>query len=126
VARLIPISHPGEAIDLACEGVLGRGRDCRYRFAGSDSLSREHARIYFDGTMWLASDLGSSNGSWLNDAPFTTTVVCGGDFLKFGALIFRFDVSLSVVPLDDDGNDNGGTPGGVDARARRVFTSVLS
>lgn len=41
---------------------LGRGADCRVRFY-DPLVSRQHARIFFEGDTWFVEDLGSRNGT---------------------------------------------------------------
>ena len=52
--------------------------------------SRRHARVYRDDVHWLVEDLGSTNGSYVNDNPVTKAPLRDGDFLKIGAAIFKF------------------------------------
>ncbi|AKT39688.1 sigma 54-interacting transcriptional regulator [Chondromyces crocatus] len=42
--------------------VLGRGGP-----TSDEKLSRRHARIAYDGAMWTVEDLGSTNGTWVDD-----------------------------------------------------------
>ncbi|HTJ47390.1 MAG TPA: GGDEF domain-containing protein [Kofleriaceae bacterium] len=71
------------------EVVLGRGADCDVQ-VDRDSVSRRHARVFRDGEAWMAEDLGSTNGSYVNDVPVQRSVLRDGDFLKIGAAIFKF------------------------------------
>jgi diguanylate cyclase (GGDEF)-like protein len=72
------------------ELVVGRGNDCDIQ-VDRDSVSRRHARVYSkDGTAWGVEDLGSTNGSYLNDTPIQEATLRDGDFLKIGAAIFKF------------------------------------
>jgi len=49
-------------------------------------LSRFHAKIKFKDGAWYAEDLGSTNGSFLNDKKFDGEVkISRGDKLRFGA-----------------------------------------
>jgi diguanylate cyclase (GGDEF)-like protein len=71
------------------EVVLGRGADCDIQ-VDRDSVSRRHARVYRSGDQWLVEDLGSTNGSYVNDMPVQRSVLKDNDFLKIGAAIFKF------------------------------------
>jgi len=71
------------------EVVLGRGSDCDVQI-DRDSVSRRHARIFREGNQWLAEDLDSTNGSYVNDVPIQRSPLRDGDFLKIGAAIFKF------------------------------------
>ena len=76
------------------EVVLGRGGDCDIQ-VDRDSVSRRHAKIFCDGgelnsEAWKVLDLGSTNGSYVNDQPIQEAKLSDGDFLKIGAAIFKF------------------------------------
>jgi two-component system, cell cycle response regulator len=73
------------------EFVLGRGNDCDIQ-VDRDSVSRRHARVYQpEGDVaWKVQDLGSTNGSYVNDQPIQEATLRDGDFLKIGAAIFKF------------------------------------
>ena len=77
------------------ELVLGRGTDCDIQ-VDRDSVSRRHARVYRDDNNWLVEDLGSTNGSYVNDNPVTKAPLRDGDFLKIGAAIFKFLTGANV------------------------------
>ena len=71
------------------EVVLGRGSDCEIQ-VDRDSVSRRHARVFRAGDQWLVEDLGSTNGSYVNDVPVTKSALRDADFVKIGAAIFKF------------------------------------
>jgi two-component system, cell cycle response regulator len=71
------------------EVVLGRGSDCDIQ-VDRDSVSRRHARVFRAGEQWLVEDLGSTNGSYVNDVPVTKSALRDSDFVKIGAAIFKF------------------------------------
>jgi diguanylate cyclase (GGDEF)-like protein len=71
------------------EVVLGRGSDCDIQ-VDRDSVSRRHARVFRNGEQWMFEDLGSTNGSYVNDVPVQRSILRDSDFLKIGAAIFKF------------------------------------
>lgn len=71
------------------EVVLGRGGDCTIQ-VDRDSVSRKHARVFRVGDQWMVEDLGSTNGSYVNDVPIQRSPLRDNDFLKIGAAIFKF------------------------------------
>jgi two-component system, cell cycle response regulator len=71
------------------EIVLGRGSDCDIQ-VDRDSVSRRHARVFRAGEQWLVEDLGSTNGTYVNDVPVTKSALRDSDFVKIGAAIFKF------------------------------------
>src|SRR5499425_1032806 len=78
------------------EFVLGRGTDCDIQ-VDRDSVSRRHAKVFLrDGTTWVVQDLGSTNGSYVNDDSIQQAPLRDGDFLKIGAAIFKFLTGANV------------------------------
>jgi len=71
------------------EIVVGRGGDCNIQI-DRDSVSRRHARVYRTASGWEVEDLGSTNGSYINDVPIDRSPLRDSDFLKVGAAIFKF------------------------------------
>lgn len=85
-----PGSDMGRRFPLSKDAVvLGRGADCDIQ-VDRDSVSRRHARVYRQGNHWLIDDLGSTNGSYVNDMPAHRTPLRDADLLKIGAAIFKF------------------------------------
>ena len=54
--------------------VIGRDKAADIQVAGS-KVSRTHLRLEFDGVNWKATDLDSSNGSFIADKPFQQVVI---------------------------------------------------
>ena len=77
------------------EITLGRGPDCDIQ-VDRDSVSRRHARVFRVNEQWMGEDLGSTNGSYVNDTPITRAVLRDGDFLKIGSVIFKFLTGVGV------------------------------
>ena len=76
--RLIVVDGPwhGCAIGLESgEHTLGRDRDCDLAVPDT-TLSRRHLRFVSIGDAWDAEDLGSRNGTLLNDQPLTRARPC--------------------------------------------------
>lgn len=54
------------------------------------TVSRAHAQVRYTGQGWTLRDLGSSNGTWVNDRRITGSVpVRPGDRVRFGTVGFR-------------------------------------
>ena len=78
--------------------VVGRDDDCDVVIP-DPSISGRHARIAHDGAEWLLTDLGSTNGTWLNGARLAAPApIEAFDVVQFG----RFDVRVMVADADDD------------------------
>lgn len=70
--------------------VVGRGDDCDVRIT-DNSVSRRHARIERDVDGFVVSDLGSTNGTFVNDHPLDgPTSIHDGDYLRVGNCIYRY------------------------------------
>jgi pSer/pThr/pTyr-binding forkhead associated (FHA) protein len=89
-AQVPPISlqaeYDAEAISFKLNEVsLGRSPLCDFSIE-DDTVSAQHARLYFRKNQWWIEDNDSSNGSFLNSLPVTTpTVLTSGDQLKLGS-----------------------------------------
>lgn len=70
--------------------VIGRGEDCDIRIQ-DHSVSRRHARLEFGANGAAVTDLGSTNGTFVNDRPIEKdTLLSDGDYLRVGNCIYRF------------------------------------
>lgn len=70
------------------ELVVGRGEECQVRLPSS-LVSRRHCRLSDSPAGIVVEDLGSQNGTLVNDVPITEpTVLKPGDSLRIGAMIF--------------------------------------
>ena len=72
--------------------VLGRGEDADIRIPDV-GVSRRHARIAFDGRAAVLTDLGSTNGTLVNDQPVGEQLLRAGDRIQLGAttLVYQAD-----------------------------------
>lgn len=55
-----------------------------------ESVSRNHARISRDQGGWTLYDLGSTNGTYVNDRPIQQKRLADGDQIKIGRSILKF------------------------------------
>jgi diguanylate cyclase (GGDEF)-like protein len=70
--------------------VIGRGDDADVKIA-DHSVSRRHARVEATSKGAMVEDLGSTNGTFVNDQPIETlTFLKDGDYLRVGNCIYRF------------------------------------
>jgi pSer/pThr/pTyr-binding forkhead associated (FHA) protein len=81
----------GQMIPLKPQMTIGAGEDnqlvCDDRF-----VSGRHARLRWDGTRWLVTDLGSTNGTFVNDQrcpPHRETFIPAGATLQIGDAVFQ-------------------------------------
>ena len=63
------------------------------------SVSRHHAHVTLDGDVWTLRDLGSANGTFLDDKLIEGAVqVKDGDRVRFGHIAFYFLNDISRLP----------------------------
>lgn len=80
--------QPGQVIGVRGAATFGRTQSANVVLADS-TVSAEHARVERVGRAWLLTDLGSTNGTHLNDAPVRPNVaapLADGDVLSLGAI----------------------------------------
>ena len=65
-------------------------------FIDQESISRHHARISFDGTSYWATDLGSTNGTYVNDELVREQRLRDGDQVRIGRSILKFMTGENV------------------------------
>jgi hypothetical protein len=71
------------------ETLMGRDASCHVHIPDS-SVSHRHARIYHSDGEWYVEDLGSTNGTFVNDRPLTRPVMLRpGDTLAIGRSVLE-------------------------------------
>jgi hypothetical protein len=95
--------------------VIGRDPDCDLFFTDR-KLSRRHARIVRapDGGFQLV-DLGSRNGSWVNEERVDEQRLSGRDEIRLGSLRIVFDAGTSPHAVGSAEQDTGQFASGADA-----------
>jgi two-component system cell cycle response regulator len=96
--NLILIAHPenlglGNRFQLAHGGLLEIGRSPTLQISLPDvlSVSRNHARVDYSGTSVVVEDLGSTNGTYVNDEKIEgRQVLRSGDRIQVGAVHFKY------------------------------------
>jgi diguanylate cyclase (GGDEF)-like protein len=68
---------------------LGRGGECGIAVP-DNSVSRQHARVEPRDDGYHVVDLGSTNGTFVNDEPVADARLGDGDYLRIGGVIYRF------------------------------------
>jgi hypothetical protein len=87
-----PGHDPGMIYDLDGDIVLGRGDRAEIRLEDPFASSR-HARVYEQGNIVVIEDLGSTNGTYLNEELLETPrPLHPGDRVRIGDSEFAFEV----------------------------------
>jgi pSer/pThr/pTyr-binding forkhead associated (FHA) protein len=85
---------PDGSVALFMDGanVVGRDDGLAVSLVGESSVSRQHARLDKSGDDVRLTDLGSTNGTFVNGARISAeTPLRVGDTVQFGAVSFRFE-----------------------------------
>jgi pSer/pThr/pTyr-binding forkhead associated (FHA) protein len=81
--------------------LIGRSTECALR-AGSEAISRRHCAIVRANGKWTVRDLGSRNGTYVNDQRITEQVPLSvGDDLRVGPLHFRVGANVSAAAKNE-------------------------
>jgi DNA-binding NtrC family response regulator len=93
----------GREIEVVRDRVrIGKSRQCDVVLP-DDSISREHAEIRKEGTRYRVTDLGSTNGTFVQEARITDAFLNPGDVLGLGKVQMRFvprEARTELLPSD--------------------------
>lgn len=99
MAKLVILNQgmTGRTFDLNVERTtVGRVEDNTFQIA-DPSVSSHHAEIILKGEEIVIKDIGSTNGSFINNEPITETALKPGQTLRFGQVELRIDDGSPVV-----------------------------
>ncbi len=111
--NLVRITKNGSttAVPLAHERTLiGRHDECHIRvpIAG---MSRKHCELVIDGGSIVINDLGSSNGTYVNQERVDgSQPLCAGDLISFGGMVFYIAVNGEPSDIDAEMMFEDGLP----------------
>ncbi|MCC3375527.1 DUF6382 domain-containing protein [Cohnella sp. REN36] len=83
-------------LNIALQGsslIIGRSADAAQHVDETNGVSRAHLEMLRQADRWVAKDLGSRNGSWLNGQPMTPYEpypLESGDQLQISSSIYRY------------------------------------
>jgi pSer/pThr/pTyr-binding forkhead associated (FHA) protein len=102
----------GLSVELAKpDMIIGRHSSADIRLCLPD-VSRRHCRCVYADRRWKVIDLGSLNGTLINDQPRREAILAQGDRVRIGSLTFAVDLGRAaptvVLP---SGEDEGATDG---------------
>jgi Nif-specific regulatory protein len=97
--RLVALTGPlkGQVITLTAETSIGRGSS-NHIAVGDPSLSRRHCLITSAEHGFTLTDMGSSNGAYVNGVPVQERLLEHGDQIALGDSIFLFLLREGEVP----------------------------
>jgi adenylate cyclase len=105
--------------------LIGRSPDASIRLVDGGG-SRQHATIRRDGQLFWVSDLGSANGSFINDVAVSTArALRHGDSVQFGTSNFIFDIEEEERPPRESGDNNTHLLKTADLPAKTVRATLL-
>jgi pSer/pThr/pTyr-binding forkhead associated (FHA) protein len=92
--KLIVLAGAKEGLEIPLKKdkfLIGRAKECSLR-AGSEAISRRHCAIIRVKEKWAIRDLGSRNGTYVNDERIAEPKrIRAGDELRVGPLRFRVE-----------------------------------
>jgi pSer/pThr/pTyr-binding forkhead associated (FHA) protein len=98
----------GRVIPLRPEQIIGRAQTADVVVL-SPQITRHHTRIMAQRGKFFVMDLGSSNGTWLNEARVETHVLSQGDIIGVSDVKFRYQEVVEapeprLMAISSDGN----------------------
>jgi DNA-binding NtrC family response regulator len=87
------------------------------------TVSRQHFTLTRSGDRWALRDVGSTNGTWLDDAQIREAFVRPGQRIRAGEVILRLQPTTEAISLDPkDHVARFGDLVSENARTREIFT----
>jgi pSer/pThr/pTyr-binding forkhead associated (FHA) protein len=99
MARLI-LESGGEGKEVRVAGAvtIGRLKTCTLT-VDHKTVSREHAKVSFDGKRYVVQDLDSTSGTFVNGRRIAQpTALTDGDTIKVGPAVLRLRLDASELP----------------------------
>lgn len=101
--------HQGKRLTLPeGEAVIGRDESCQIRLA-TNEVSRQHCRLVCEGDHVVVHDLGSRNGTLINDIAIQSQAeLQAGDILRVGPASFQLagKKSAAIAPAKKSASDD--------------------
>lgn len=84
-----PVEHTFDKSEI----IVGRGKDCDLRII-ADGISRQHVKISKEGDKVVIQDLGSSNGTFINEKRIDKE-----EFTTFFPAMLGYGVVLTLLDI---------------------------
>ena len=127
-AKLVVVGGDAKTteIQLKLPTVIGRGKDCKVRLQ-HPLISRQHCEIFEASGQLMVRDLGSLNGTFINNERITEAALPAGQLLTVGAVTFRAVYGeASQKPADDLNKTAGlGKTVATDGKPATAETSLI-
>jgi DNA-binding NtrC family response regulator len=111
---------PGKSWELADRTTLGKGPDNTVSVVDA-TVSRHHLEILREPAGWKVRDLGSTNGTFLENARIVEAFVRPGMELRAGEVLFKLRAVHEGVTIEPSGLERFGPLVGRSAPMRRIF-----
>jgi hypothetical protein len=101
MAQLVVVSGPLEGKVFAIDPGLTIGREAHNTIAMPDNkrCSRDHAKVWREGpNAYAVADLGSTNGTLVNDEKVSRQPLKDGDVIAIGEISMRFELGVDEKP----------------------------
>ncbi|MFO0728011.1 MAG: sigma 54-interacting transcriptional regulator [Myxococcota bacterium] len=85
------------------------------------TVSRQHFSIHREGDRWALKDLGSTNGTWLDDAQIREGYLRPGARIRAGEVLLRFQPVAQAVNFDPTEKTHFGDLISRNPRTREIF-----
>lgn len=93
-------ADPGRRVAVAGSVLVGRSRENDLCIA-HDTVSRQHCVVWHDDDGFRVRDLGSTNGTRVNDAIVQEAALDHGDRIVLGETVLRFDCAVEDPTASD-------------------------
>jgi predicted component of type VI protein secretion system len=101
--KLVVLAGAKEGLEIPLKKdkfLIGRAKECSLR-AGSEAISRRHCAIVRVKDKWAIRDLGSRNGTYVNEKKIDEPArIRPGDEIRVGPLKFRVELVAAVKPAE--------------------------
>ena len=98
ILEIIEGGEAGRQIELADSVELGRDASVTVPLENDDQVSRHHARISLQGGRAVAEDLGSTNGTYVNDQPIAAPQpLAAGDKIRVGGTVLELRSAQQAI-----------------------------
>ncbi len=115
---LIRVTEDGRMQELPIRRdrvVIGRQTDCDVRVPAA-GISRHHCEVVQDDDGLLINDLGSSNGTWVNQERVESKRLSAGDLVSFGSFVFVVRIDGNPTEIEPEHCFEDGLPDTDDAK----------